>query len=281
MYSVNLISSGVFIFSIRKEWFVKIARIGVILLIVGMSLFLIVQITSVQLFCAVLIGISLGCVNMGILIPFVFSLNNTEKMYAVVVSNVLINLILLFQGSGAISNLKSSAGLLISFFVLVVSLSAMLFFKGNMAPKDSDDEETDKREVNPRIYLTLVFNCAIVILCKGVGGGILNIAADNFGNPIFMWYNIGGFAGCISYIAIYAFSKKSFIWLGNITFACIAMGLLCNAFTAQVPGLVVAFAVLLGVGSMIGMINLYYIVGVVGKKYNSMRYLRLSVFFII
>ncbi len=29
-----------------------------------------------------------------------------------------------------------------------------------------------------------------------------------------------------------------------------------------------------------GMINMYYIIGVVGKKYNSMRYVRLSVLFI-
>jgi DNA-binding CsgD family transcriptional regulator len=48
----------------------------------------------------------------------------------------------------------------------------------------------------------------------------------------------------------------------------------------QAPGLAVVFAIFLGIGNTIGMINVYYILGVVGKKYNSMQYLRLSILFI-
>ena len=36
----------------------------------------------------------------------------------------------------------------------------------------------------------------------------------------------------------------------------------------------------MGIGNAVGMINMYYIIGVVGKKYNSIRYIRLSTFFI-
>lgn len=58
------------------------------------------------------------------------------------------------------------------------------------------------------------------------------------------------------------------------------MGILYNMMADQVPGMAVVFAVLLGTGSTIGMINMYYIVAVVGKKYNNMHYLRLAVVFI-
>jgi len=79
------------------------------------------------------------------------------------------------------------------------------------------------------------------------------------------------------YALTYAFSKKAYIWLGNITFSSVAIALLCHAYNPQVPVLAMPFAVLLGLGSAIGMINMYYILGVIAKKYNSMRYLRLSI----
>ena len=98
--------------------------------------------------------------------------------------------------------------------------------------------------------------------------------------PVMMWYYIGGLIGCMIYFAIYAFTKRPFIWLGNITFGFFAMGLFCNTFVVEIPELAMIFALLLGIVSTVGVINMYYIVGVVGKKYNSMLYLRLSVFFI-
>ncbi|NLH00922.1 MAG: hypothetical protein GX488_03285 [Clostridiales bacterium] len=90
-------------------------------------------------------------------------------------------------------------------------------------------------------------------------------------------YYMGVLAGCLVYLLVYAFA---YIWLGNITFSSVAIGLLCNAFIPQASRLVIPFAVSLGLGSTIGMINMYYIVGVIEKKYDSMRYLRLSILFI-
>ena len=48
----------------------------------------------------------------------------------------------------------------------------------------------------------------------------------------------------------------------------------------QIPKFSVLFAILLGLGSTIGMINMYYILGVIGKKYDSMRFVRLYIFFV-
>ena len=98
LHILNLISSVIFIFIFQKQWFVKTSRIGAVLVITGMGLFLLMPNTKVQLLSIVIIGISLGCINVNILMHFVFTLNNTEKLYAVIASNILINLISLFQG---------------------------------------------------------------------------------------------------------------------------------------------------------------------------------------
>lgn len=280
MHSVNLLSSALFILIVRKEWFVRMARIGAVLIIAGMSLFLTVPSAAVQLICAIAIGISLGCVNTSILMPFVFALNNTEKLYAVVGSNALINIILLFLEGKPDNAFQSQAHLLLSFVILIIALGATVFFKKRSIPPDSHDENTDIPKIYPRVYLTLFFNCVFAVLCKGVGRGVLNITVGSLGSPVLMWYYIGGLAGCLIYFAVYAFSSKAFIWLGNISFASVTMGLFCNAFVVRIPGLALIFAAFLGMGSTVGMINMYYIIGVIGKKYNSMRYLRLSIILI-
>lgn len=123
----------------------------------------------------------------------------------------------------------------------------------------------------------MVFNCVFAVLGKGIGTGILNITAESIGNSVVVWYYIGGILGCLIYFALYAFASKPFVLLGNIIFAFIAMGLLCNAFISQAPGMAVVFALLLGAGNTAGMINMYYIIGVVGKKYSSIRYLKWSI----
>jgi DNA-binding CsgD family transcriptional regulator len=276
MHSVNLISSAAFIFIIRKEWFVKTARIGAVLITAGMISFLTIPNMRIQIMSAVISAIAMGCINISILIPFVFLLNNTEKLYAVVGSNVLIQLISLFLEY----NINGSIELILSLTILITSLGATLFFKKNDIAENVKDLKLDLPKFHQRIYLTIFFNCAIVILCKGAGKGILNLVAVNAGIPIVTCYYIGGFIGCVLFVTVYAFSKKAFLWLGNITFASVAIGLFCYAFAMQIPAFAIYFAILLGIGNTVGMINMYYIIGVVGKKYNSMRYLQLSILLI-
>lgn len=278
IHSINLISSAVFLFIIRKDWFVKSSRIGALLIIAGMSIFLVVPWDTVQLFSVIVIGIALGVVNISILIPFVFALNNTEKFYSVVATNMLISLIMLAQYSFFPDHALGNKEQLISLVLLIIPLCATLFFKkSSIAAGEQDIEQT---EMKPRIYLTLLYNCVNAIMCKGVGKGVLDITAGLQGNGIYHWYYIGGLLGCFIYIAVYALLSKAVIWLCNITFGCIAMGLLCNSFASEIPAMGFVFAILLGIGCTIGMINMYYILAVVGKKYNSMRYLRLSILFI-
>ena len=277
MHSVNLISSAVFIIFMQKEWFVKTVRIGAVLVISGMALFIAVPAAPLRTVFAVIIGISMGCVNISILMPFVFILNNTEKLYAAVGANALIQIISFIMEAQPDKGLLKDNDMWISLAILVTGLASVLFFKKDRIKPDRTEQEKDPPAIHGRIYLTLLFNCIIAVFCRGAGKGVLNIAALHTDIPVSMWFYNGGLLGCAIYFIVYAFVPKAYIWLGNITFFCVAMGLLCNAFSMQAPGLIILFALLLGIGSTVGMINMYYIIGVIGKKYNSMRYLRLSI----
>lgn len=276
MHAVTLISSAAFVFVIRKEWFIKVARIGAVLIVIGMIAFFMVPNARIQILSAVISSVAMGCVNISILMPFVFSLNNTEKLYAVVGSNALIQIASLFLEH----NTNRIAEQIVSFVILAVALSAIVFFKRRDLPESQNLSEPFQPKFHRRIYLALLFNCAVAVLCKGVGKGILNIAAESAGSSVLTGYYIGGLAGCLAYVLIYAFTKRAYIWLGNMTFASVSVGLLLNAYTHEIHGLAVPFAVLLGLGSTVGMINMYYILGVIGKKYDSMRFVRLYIFFV-
>ena len=280
MHLVNLISSAVFVFFIRKERFIITTRVGAAAIAAGMAVFFLAPDGEIRLAAAVISSVAVGCVNIGLLMPFVFTLNNTEKLCAVVVSNALIQLVSLLLELNAGSGRRFVLECVVSFGILGASLFTILFLR-------KPDAAGEKKEIQPpvpqghrRIYLTVLFNCAIAVLCKGAGKGILDVAAAGSPMPLLIWYYAGGLVGCAVFILVYAFVGKAFVWLGNITFSTVAMGILCNAFTPRVPGSAVSFAVLLGIGSTVGMINMYYIIGVVGKKYDSMRYLRMSILFI-
>lgn len=276
MHTVTLISSAVFVFAIRKEWFVKTARIGAVLIIAGMIVYFTASNTYARIFSAAISSVAMGCVNISILMPFVFLLNNTEKLYAVAGSNALIQIAALFLEHNSYQTIEQ----IVSFAILAISLSFIVFFKENDLPLCENTSEPFKPKFQKKIYLALMFNCAVAILCRGVGRGILNIAAESIGSPVLTWYYIGDLAGCLVYICFYAFTKRAYIWLGNMTFASVSVSLLLNAYSRDIREFAIPFAVLLGIGSTIGMINMYYILGVIGKKYDSMRFVRLYIFFV-
>ena len=268
-----LLSAVFFVLLLRKGWYGKAARCGTFLLLASLLAFFTLPDLQMKMVAALSGSVAIGCINICILIPFVFTLNNTEKLYAVVSANFLIQVLQLMNGHSFFDFVKPG----LSLVFLTLSLSALVVFGREAGPKQNKDGVAEKPAMSPRIYLSLLFNCAIAILCKGAGEGILLIAADGNGPGVLAGYYAGGISGCFLYLLVYAFTQKPYIWLGNITFSSVAIGLLCNAFIPQIPVLAVPFAVFLGIGTTIGMINMFYIISVIGKKYNNLFYIRLSV----
>ncbi len=278
MHAATLLSSAAFVFIIQKEQFKKIAQISSILIITGMLLFFTVPNPAFQIFTAVISAFAMGCFNICILMPYIFLLNNTEKLYAVVGSNILIQIISLFLEFTTNNTVEQIA----LFVVLILALCTVAFFKqpSFVAEQQKASELFKPKFHKKTLYLTLSLNCAVAVLCKGVSKGVLNTAVESIGPSVLAGYYAGGLIGCLLYIMVYAFTKKAYIWLGNITFASVSIGLFLNAYVSQIPMFAIPFAILIGLGSTVGMINMYYILGVIGKKYDNIRFIRLYIFFV-
>jgi len=281
LHSLNLLSSAIVVFFMKKEWFKKFALGGGILIIISSILFSLTKDSSfldpnAHSIVTVILACSLGIVNAGILVPFVYVMNNTEKFYSVVGTNLLISILVLFQ---ELKLLDISNGFLFSFIMLVVSLIPIFFFKVKDYKKEEKNHENYIVKTPRIIYVTLLLNCLYVIFCKGVGKSFLLVANETVEFNLSILFYVGGIIGCLIYFIIYHFFRRSNHATWNVTFATFALSMFIY-YIADDFLLKCIFSFLVGIGSTMGMINMYYILGVIGKKYWNHRYVKASIFFI-
>ncbi|MEA5051481.1 MAG: helix-turn-helix transcriptional regulator [Oscillospiraceae bacterium] len=274
LHAVNLLASAFFVVVLKREWFAGAARIGGgCLLAVFAASFALPMPAQLHTALNLLLGVAMGLVNAGILVPFVFVLNNTGKFYAVVGANLLISALMLLQESG-LADLFGSA--VFPFAMLLAGLLPLARFRrGDFVPCASASLRTIPK-AEGTVYFTIFLNCLYAILCKGVGKMYILLADAQTPLALSGIYYAGAILGCAVYYFVYAALRNSNIATWNITFGSFVIAMLLYAAGRSGP-LLIVFAVLLGIGSTMGMINMYYILGVIGKKYQSMGYVRASI----
>ena len=280
MHIINLLSSAVCVFLIQKENAVKTARIGAALLVMGMLVMMLVQAPSVQLGCTILIAVCMGVVNISILSPYVFLLNNTEKLYAMLLSNVLICGVGLLMESAFIRALPPMQGMIVSFTMLLTGLMGIPFFRQQAITQNAEENAAGAAIFHPKLYITIFISCVFAILFKGVGKGIFNLAMQGTAYPLSIWYHVGGLLGVGVYLMVFAKVKKSMHVAVNFSFCLLTLGLLCNALAEHSPFVQLLFALLLGAGNSMGVVTMYYMLGVIGKKFHSIKYIRRTIVFV-
>jgi len=277
LHLINLASSALFIFVLKREWYVISSKVSAAFLVVSATVFLFASNDTVQLVAAITMALAIGCLNASILIPFVFVLNNTEKFYSVVLSNVLVSILILIQ---EMSSIKVTDSIIFAGIMLLLSILPIIFFKKQDLLDSYPKNLALVPKYNKITYLTIALNCVYAIMCKGVGKIFLQNADIQTSLSLEPYFYFGAIAGCIVYFLIYMIYRNSNQATWNVTFSTFVAALLLYAFGS---GNIIAlgfFAVLLGIGSTMGMINMYYILGVIGKKYFSIKYVRLSILLI-
>lgn len=271
IHSTNLLSSAFFIIFLKKEWFSTIARVGSYCLVFSLVLFFLVTLPKLHIFIVMLLGISLGIVNIGILVPFVFILNNTEKLYAVVLTKLLINILLFLQETSLIN---ITNGVMQSIFMLCFSLIPITQFKKYDLIYAIPKNITAIPKAKKFVYITIAISAIYGLSCKGVGKIFMQVAEKKVDLNLSVVFYIGAILGCVIYIVTYGFSDNAFVITWNITFASFVIADIMFFIANEGNLRFLLFSLLLGIGSSIGIINMYYILGVIGKKYQSYTYVK-------
>jgi DNA-binding CsgD family transcriptional regulator len=271
---MTLLAAAVFICFYKREWFVKTARAGAAALLCAVALSLFVLPPGRRLYAAPVVGVLMGLVCVSILIPYVYIMNNTEKYYGMLFGFVGVNLFPLLSQPGWIDSLGERV---MSMLILTGAMSLVLFFKKT----DLTQENTapPERRANKVSYLSLAINCSFAIFVKGVGKIILDGAAATAQTDVYLWYFIGGLAGCAVCFFIFACVRGSLYTTWNATFSAFLLAALCYAFYDRYPAAAVLTALFVGISGTMGMLTLYYNMGVIGRKYRSMNHLKLALWF--
>lgn len=263
-----LVASAVFVLILKKEYAEKILKIApavLVLLVVAGYIFDLYQLW----YYTAISGIVIGLINICIIFPFGLVMNNTERFFSVVGSNILIYFFLLLFNIVAIKSLDK----IIYIIMLLISVVLFLFFK------KPDYEAKKSLIVNmPRaVYWILVFCVLLTIAAKGVCKAFLEIAFLKTDYDFQILYYIGGLAGCFLYLLIFKYFKKCVIMSVNICFGLGSLSFFCYAFGSSFFPMYIAFAILSGIASSIGIMNTYYIFGVIINKYSSLIYLKIGI----
>ena len=272
LHTLNLFSAAAAILLISKANALAVTRFFAVLLFVSAALFFIAAgaFRSSMLF---LFGICMGTLNSSILIPFVFRLNNTEKFYSVIGANLLISILLLLRETRIWDITAGAAGALI---MLAAGLLPILRF-----PAGTPETGTPAAAARPaplRVFiLTIVLNCLYAVFCKSIGKVFLMTAASRTSLNLSAGYYLGALLGCLFYFLIYVLAASASQLTWNITFGSFVIALLLYASSPASPAVLTLTSLLLGISSVMGMISMYYILGVIGKKHDSIRYVRCSV----
>jgi len=276
IHEVNLLSSAGFVLIVRREWFVRMARIGSVLVIVTLLAFIVIRQPTARLAAAVLCAVSIGCVNIAILMPFTFRLNDDERLCAVGGSNVLIYLLLLLQNVAGLNAETTTAA---SCVLLLAALAAVLFFRKSDAAALRPSADAAKPHVGKGGYLMLALSCVFAFLGKGVAKGLLDTAATVGTASVPGLFLAASALGALLFCVLVKHAAAlPNIW--NITFGFLAAAFVFYAFSERTPTLLIGFACFAGLGNTMGMCNMYYLVGVIGNRSDSLRYVRLSILLI-
>lgn len=277
LHSLLLLSSAVVVLFFKPPTFVKYSRIGALVIVVNSLLFYITYLANVapvvHSVATVILALSLGIVNISVFIPLCYVLNNTEKFYAIIGTNFLIVVLAILQETNIITE---KIVFPISFAVLIGSIVPICWFRKAHYEEEKLRCEKHIPKKPKSIYFTIVLNMLYACFCKS-GSRVFVTHADEYTQShLFIYYYIGGFVGCLVYYLIYKLFKKCNDVTWNVTFSTfvIAMVLYITYESEQMRAL---FSFVIGIGSTMGMINMYYILCVIAKKYWDQTYVKASI----
>jgi DNA-binding CsgD family transcriptional regulator len=256
--------------------YIKFASISgiVLLLIYGIYLFFNNFIIGKYLF--ILISISIAFISVGTLSAFIYILNNTEKLYSCLFSNIFIS-------SYAIVESTFGLNKFISYLILLVSFILIFFQSKKMTENDYKEEELKYEKNAPKIkkilYVSIIINCIFLIFCRGTGRALLLIVNDLYPENIEIYYNIGGLLGSLILFIIYKFAKKSNSLTWNLIFGSYIFSMFLGILSDKKIVLSI-YSFTLGLTITMGITCMYYILGVISKKYWNYAYVKYNILII-
>lgn len=276
IYFLLLLFIGVMIFIVkpsRFKYYFKYGCFGTIVSLLIYQILINIGFVDLSKYITFILSFSMGISYIGLLQTYIYVLNNTEKFYSIIFGNFMLMFITLIENFNVLNITGNYIFLII---ILIFSLIPTIKFNTHDYYAEKEEHANHAPKISKTIYFSLLINCFFMIFCRGVGRAFLLLANDMYSFDLEIYYYGGGVIGIILVILIYTFIKRcnSITW--NIVFSSFVLA----AFLYMWPDSLIIkkmYALFLGTGIMMGIISMYYILGIISKKYWNFSYVKYNI----
>lgn len=220
----------------------------------------------------VLSGLMFGVVCCEVLMQFCYSLNPSERLFTIVVSNAVLCLI------GLVPSFFTR-GSTVFYVVCAVfcAATAVLQFACKEQPPAVLPVKAEKvRKHDRRLTLTVLLGLAGSVFSTGAVVLVSNMTVMRIGSGLLYLFYVGGIAACAVFYAVNRIVKNRISINVNMTFAATIVGLATSMFFADTAA-AVASMLTSGAAFVLGMLCVYTGTARIADEYKSVNYLRMMV----
>ena len=204
---------------------------------------------------------------------FFMVLNNSEKFYSMILAILLPKVIMLIQPILVQMYSKNTTDNIIFLVTIVIMAVCSYYYKYIIQEMPSDP----KVKVPLRAYAVMPLVFVVFVIDDMIVPASLNYLEDLSKSQIEYYYFLGILLGVFFILVLQRrFAVNIYIML-NISFALLAMGFVGNIINFQIGDAGLLSSVCFGCSYSIGFVNIYYLGGLMTKKFQSLIFYRVGI----
>jgi len=271
---LHVISIIVCVFFFKGKQYMRFSSYAAFALFSGFAFYYINPkgiITDILLLAA---AIGLGFIFSSSCYFFSVALNNHEKFYAMVIGFTLSHFVTIIKDFVLESPLLLTIVSGIIPIVILISLFiCTLFFRKAYSPSF----ELVNESVPGGIYFLLFIVAVVTSFSEDIAYAIIRASNVSIEAGTVELFSVGAFVGVFLLIVIQRVFKRNILYVWNLAFSFLVLGFVVFVLSRQENSYEMISVILLGGSYSVAYINMFFLMGLVVKKYRSLKFMKAAI----
>lgn len=231
------------------------------------------QTDSMSLILQIVIAACVGHIFASCGYGFFMILNNAEKFYSMMLG-ILLPKVLLLLNPRLFESLRF---IRYSDFILLCCLLAMLVCTVFFYKEKTFIPNVGKTSFPKKAWSLVVIGFLVLAFSDVIAPLALFSMKATSGQPLELWYFGGIVAGLLLVLLLQKGLKLNICLMLNLSMALMAMGFVISTVARDYPIAFLFTAICFGIAYSIGMVNIYYLAGLMAKKLQNITFYRIGI----
>lgn len=256
---------------LKERQFARHAALGASLLLLGFAIFFVTPDSVLGNAALLLAAPGLGLLFASACYFYVAALNNSEKFWGMVAAFLLTRAVSLTEylvnGSPL---LHTAMAVVVPLALLTVLFICAVRLRGLT---DGHAELADSR-VPVGMYFLLLMVAVVMSFSEDIAFAILKASDAVQSGGAALLFPAGAIVGVGALVVVQRVLRKNIVYVWNSAFVLLVMGFLINLLFLQERAFSAVSGPLFGCSYAMSYISMYFLMGVIAKKYKSLRFFR-------